>query len=206
MKIMVEMADKTEVGHFSVEYPQLSQMEPEEEYDEDEQLYKAVNTDALKRKYEERQIGIFRLKSGVFAIAVPRLANTIAETAVAAQVARFAPSARWIVLAPLQMNNGTTVALMLTPAELPNWEVFPKLAPPHFVTGPAAAVISQLRGQSVSALVLNAEGHPGLEKVDGDAVMDAAHVTQLLFGADYVSRLSRAVRAANSRVTSGMYL
>lgn len=210
MKVVFQPLDLTPCGKIAISYPQLAQTQSPDEYDEDEQLYSAVNEVASKHKYPNEDISLFTLKSTLY-ICVPHFVNSITEKLVADAIVLLAESAGlWLLLAPCQLNNGTTIARL----DLPDLKFLqvPQLQPPHVVTGVGAAVVSALAKKGllkrVDTLVLNAEGHPGLEKVDADSVMDAAgEVYRLLgLGDSALDNLSKIVRKLNSANTSGMYI
>lgn len=210
--------NKTPAGHVSIEYPQLSEIVPDEEYDEDAQLYTAVNLEALQRKYKTEQIPIFALgDSGtVFAVVVPHFINPITDSKVAKEIVKLGTNiTSWIALAPSPLNNGVSVCKLDIALEIDGiFKDVPKIRPPHFVTGIVAAVTSQLAQSrqlnNASVLVLNAEGHMGFEKVDADLIMEAAElIGRILVGsnkASFIKLLSGRVRKINSGLTLGMYL
>lgn len=208
----------TLVGHISVKYEQLESAETEGEFDEDEQLYSAARLDASRRKYPDVEIPFYEIseprQKSVLAIVVPHSINAIAEKEIASVIVALAPSAEtYITLAPCQLNNGVSINRLDLSTDI--FQEVPLIRPPHFITGIGASVVSALSKEnktgSIGALVLNSEGHPGYEKVDADAIMDAASETyRELFDADhathYVKKLSGVVRKVNSASTSGMYL
>lgn len=215
--VILECVAKETVGSVTVTYPQLElERESPEEFDEDEQLYTAVNKEALQRKYQSADIPVYQFgKNGsILGVVVPHFVNSIAEKLVAKEIALWATgSAMWFAVAPCQLNNGHSLCKL----DL-NKDVFPavpQLQPPHFITGIGAAVISALAKDdklaNASALVLNAEGQPGFEKVDADSIMDAAEALgRYLVGKatkdGYLKKLSQTVRKINSTATSGMYV
>lgn len=215
MKVILDTVKNKQIaGKIEVSYPQLAtETEQKEEYDEDEQLYSALSNEATARKYQLPSIQIYNLSAEepVFGIVVPHLTNPIAEKVLAQELARIGgKNTQWKLLAPCVLNNGTSLCRLDVGSEL--GEV-PKLEPPHFVTGISAAVVSELAHQqqlhNVSVLVLNAEGHPGFEKVDADSIMDAAELVASTFTPDktsYIKTLSQNVRRINSAATSGMYI
>lgn len=210
--------NKEIVGHIAVDYPDLKDFVPNEEYDEDSQLYSAVNLDALQRKFKVEQIPIYAFgKSGtVFAVVVPHFMNPIAENKVATEITKLGTTiTSWIALAPSPLNNGTSLCKLDIALSVDNFQEVPTIKPPHYITGIVAAVTSRLfqsrKLGNASVLVLNAEGHLGFEKVDADLVMDAAELTgRYLVGkqgkAEYIKQLSAHVRKINSGLTLGMYL
>lgn len=220
IKVVLDcVADRKPAGSIKVEYPQLeAENDENEEYDEDEQLYSAVNREATSRKYQSAEIAVFSLAAAAdsgesLALVVPHLTNPIAEKLVAAQVAKLAlDGAQWIVLAPCPLNNGTSLSRLDVGGR---FSEVPALQPPHFITGIGAAVVGELAQQkrldSTSVLVLNAEGHPGYEKIDADSIMDAVEVigAQVVGSASrnsYIRKVSQGVRKINSAATSGMYI
>lgn len=215
MKVILDtVKNKKIAGEIEVSYPQLAtETEQKEEYDEDEQLYSALSSEATARKYLLPSIQIYSLSAEgpVLGIVVPHLTNPIAEKKLAQEITQIGgKNTQWKLLAPCVLNNGTSLCRLDVGSE---YSEVPKLEPPHFVTGISAAVVSELAHQqrfaNVSVLVLNAEGHPGFEKVDADSIMDAAELVASTFTPDragYIKSLSQNVRRINSAATSGMYI
>ncbi|QWU90332.1 hypothetical protein CA3LBN_004693 [Candidozyma haemuli] len=210
--------NKNVVGHIAVEYPQLKDIVPNEEYDEDSQLYSAVNFEALGRKFKAEQIPIYSFgeNGSGFAIIIPHFMNPIAENKVASEIIKLGTTiTSWIALAPSPLNNGTSLCRLDIASSVDAFKQVPTIKPPHYTTGIVAAVTSRLfqtrQLGNANVLVLNAEGHSGFEKVDADSVMDAAElIGGYLVGkqgkASYIKQLSAHVRKINSGLTSGMYL
>lgn len=210
--------NKKVVGHIAVEYPQLKDIVPNEEYDEDSQLYSAVNLEALGRKFKAEQIPIYSFggSGSGFAIIVPHFMNPIAENKVASEIIKLGTTiTSWIALAPSPLNNGTSLCRLDIALSVDAFKQVPTIKPPHYTTGIVAAVTSRLfqtrQLGNANVLVLNAEGHLGFEKVDADLVMDAAElIGGYLVGkqgkASYIKQLSAHVRKINSGLTLGMYL
>lgn len=217
MRVILDSVSKKDVaGSIKVEYPHLStESDQNEEYDEDEQLYSALNREANSRKYHAADIPIYVMgpEGAGLALVVPHFTNPIAEKLVAAEIAKLAPRrSNWIVLAPCVLNNGTSLCRLDLGTQ---FDHVPRLQPPHFITGIGGAVVSELAKlnglEHCNVLVLNAEGHPGYEKIDADSIMDAVEVigTNLvgkLVKSDYIKKMSQSVRKINSAATSGMYI
>lgn len=217
---IVQEASKTVVGNISIRYSYSEHDQnhetTEEEFDEDEQLYSAVNTQAILRNYPSATIPVYLIEdSHTVAIIVPHFANTMTEKLVAAKIVSLADrDAQWLVLAPCQINNNLSICrLDLSPQWYSN---VPLLQPPHFVTGFSASIISAIFKSGydlskVSVLVLNSEGQPGFEKIDADALMEAAeNGAKFIVGNEkkdgFLKELSVSVRKINSSATSGMYI
>lgn len=212
MKIVLDSVEKAVCGSISVEYPQLAnEEENNEDYDEDEQLYSAVTRAAGSKTYQSAEIPVYKLGTLALAVVVPHFTNPIVEKLIGGQLAKLpVDNANWIVLAPCVLNNGVSLCRLDTGTL---FSIVPKVQPPHFITGIGAAVVSELASQSklekCNTLILNAEGHPGYEKVDADSLMDAAEVVGdylVKSKTDYLKKLSQSVRKINSGATSGMYI
>lgn len=220
ISLLIHTAPKTTIGSITVTYPQietqLDSAPTEDDFDEDEQLYSAVDTQVLQRKYPSTAIPILLIDdSQTVAIIVPHFVNTIAERLVAKKIALISTAESQIMtFAPCQINNNLTISRL---DMSPKWfQEVPLLQPPHVITGISAALISELSKTDfdftrLGSLVLNAEGQPGFEKIDADAMMDAADQSaNFLVGVKYkdefLNQLSLTVRKVNSAVTSGMYL
>lgn len=213
IKVVLDNVSKSAVGSIKVEYPQLTTDDNQnEEYDEDEQLYSAVSKEANLKTYQSADIAVYRLEGQrALAVVVPHFTNPIVEKVVAHELGKLpVDSANWIILAPCVLNNGVSLSKLAAGSLFDN---VPKVQPPHFITGIGAAVVSELatlnRLEKCNTLILNAEGHPGYEKVDADSIMDAAEVASEYFvksKADYIKKLSQSVRKINSSATSGMYI
>lgn len=214
------MAPKAVLGSISVKYSfterNANPATSEDEFDEDEQLYTAVNTQAVHRKYPSVEIPVYSIEgTQTVAIVVPHFANTITEKLVARKIVLLADSnTQWLVMAPSQINNNLAIYRLDLSPQL--FSKVPLLQPPHFVTGIIASLLSALLMSgsdlaNVGALVLNSEGQPGFEKIDADALVEAAeNGAKILVGAekkdDFLRDLSISVRKINSSATSGMYI
>lgn len=198
------ISGKKEAGAITVRYPQVQNTAAEDEYDEEEQLYSAVG-DLTLQKSQATDIPLFYTGTTLFVV-VPHFPNAIAYNLVAKEIAKL-PAKSWLTLAPCMLNNGQTVCRL---DASDRFAEVPLLQPPHYITGISAALISALDDlSSTGVLVLNAEGHPGFEKVDADSIMDAAEVLAGSFTEDkvaYIKKLSQTVRKLNSSATSGMYI
>lgn len=218
--VFVQQAPKSIIGNISVQYPQIASEQDtspnEEDYDDDEQLYTAVDTQALLRKYPSNNIPIYLIEgTNTVAIVVPHFTNIITEKLIAKKITLIGDiKTQWLTLSPCQINNSLSICRLDLSSEL--FQDVPLLEPPHFVTGITAAVLAELSrrrpgGAGVGALVLNSEGQPGFEKIDADSLMDAAEQgASILVGEknsrEYLKSLSLSIRKVNSVVTPGMYI
>lgn len=220
MSSFVQQASKSTVGSISVSYPEFQNSQefllPENDFDEDEQLYNAVDTQALIRKYPNIEIPLYKIdEQEALAMVVPHFANSIAERYVAKQIALLSKQlTQWLILSPCQINNNISICRLDLSSRM--FTDVPILQPPHFITGICASLLSELMKLNVDpanigALVLNSEGQPGFEKIDADALMEAAEKSaSFLVGEQskqkFLKTLSLTVRKINSAVTSGMYI
>lgn len=215
--ILDQVKSRKVVGSLEIDFPLASaDVADAAEYDEDEQLYQAMAAEANRRKYPKKSISVFLLRenSPVLGVIVPHFANPIVERVVADAIsAKLTKVGSWIVLSPCLLNNGISVCRLDLGSPL--FTSVPTVQPPHFISGIGAAVISSLRSRDLllnaGSLVLNAEGHPGFEKVDAESIMQAAAIVApyLVEEKDvkkFLAGLSLEVRRLNSAVTSGMYI
>lgn len=214
----IQQAAKSAIGNITVTYSKLDAQEndAEDEFDEDEQLYSAVNSQAFLRKYSSTEIPVFEIEDlHTLALIIPHFPNIIVEKLVAKKIISLArPHTFWLTLAPCQINSNLSVCRIDQSSTL--CTEAPQLQPPHFITGICAAIVSELSKNgvdtaNVATLVLNSEGQPGFEKIDADALMDAASQgASILVGEKakpgFLSTLSLSVRKINSSLTSGMYI
>ncbi|GEQ68113.1 hypothetical protein JCM33374_g1780 [Metschnikowia sp. JCM 33374] len=184
MAVIVQTLEKFVCGNISVRYSQLESTESiEGEFDEDEQLYSAANIGASRRKYPDTDIPLYTI-SGAGSAGAPVLAVVVPH--LTNPIAEKAVASQIAVLAP---SAKSWIAL-----------------------SPSVSALSKAdKLNDIGLLALNSEGHPGFEKVDADAIMDA---TTEVFGeifdpkakASALKKLSSVVRKINSSSTSGMYL
>ncbi|EAZ63613.2 hypothetical protein PICST_51170, partial [Scheffersomyces stipitis CBS 6054] len=222
------------VGKVSITYPELyaaatenSEAEPsktedasKDYYDEDEQLYSAIEHKVIQSKYAQTEIPLYYSETNKsLSVTFPHFANVITYSLIArALVSKLNPSKTWITLAPCSLNNNQTLSKLVINEKVVKSEYYnaiPDLKPPHFVTGIVASVISQLNLSPESrllALVLNSEGQSGFEKSDNDAIVDAAVVVADVLHFDervkeeYLKKVSLSVRKFNGFSNSGMYI
>lgn len=218
--LLVQKASKATIGTITVTYPQIeTHQEPtstENDFDEDEQLYTAVDSQVLLRKYPTAEIPIQLIENTpTVVVIVPRFFNIIAERLMAKKIVLLlSAQSQVLTLSPCQINNNLTISRLDLSGQW--FQDVPLLQPPHVITGISAALISELSKISFDfarggALVLNSEGQPGFERIDADALMDAAEQTaSFIVGSNnkdqFLKQLSLSVRKVNSAVTSGMYL
>lgn len=216
----VEKAPTTTVGIITVRYAQLDRSTDQDvlddDFDENEQLYSVLNMQALLRKYPNVDIPVYHVTdTKTLAVVVPRFTNVYVEKLLAKKIALLGDEqTQWLTLAPCQINNNLSICRLDTSPE--NFKEVPLLQPPHVVTGISAALISEMAKSKgdltkVFALVLNSEGQPGFEKVDADALMDAAEKGAcMLVGKDrkvaYLKALSLSVRKISSADSYAMYI
>ncbi|KAI5970942.1 hypothetical protein CANMA_000102 [Candida margitis] len=217
--IQDQLPKQENIGQILIDYPDLIKdltKEVQEEYDEDEQLYAALENEALKNKFKTEELAIY-LSSGVLSIVVPHFTNTIAYNVLARQlIRRLKPSKEWILLAPSTLNNNQSInQLPLVDTASSSASILsqvPVLRPPHSITGIAAATLSQLNFIGVTnvvTLVLNSEGHLGFEKSDNDAIVDTAFVLSDIITIDkeeYIKNVSSKVRKFNGYSNLGIYI
>ena len=183
----------------------------EAEYDEDEQLYAAMKQEQTKRV----QLTVYACgpEKSVLVVVAPHVEDVLAQKSLADTLGQLAQKCgRCIVLAPCSLGWGQLICRLDLPGDF--FATVDPIRPPHYVSGLAAALVSELTQNSkadLGLLALNAEGHVGYEKVDADSIMAAAeNFASYLVGkslkASYIERLSRNVRRIASSVTSGMYL
>ncbi|CAN3365013.1 hypothetical protein DICA1_F30724 [Diutina catenulata] len=184
------LAGKT-VDTIALEYSPIKPSTTEDgEYDEDEQLYHAILTKA------QSPVKIPVVDHGKFlSITVPTLKNPI-EYSVIGRWAFSLKDTNFVCVSPCSLT-GTTVAYLGEP--IPD---VPQMQPPSSVTGIAAAISQHITNARI--LAVNAEGQPGFERVDPDALVDAGYLLPriLPLGEAYPSKVATAVR----KVTDSMYI
>lgn len=215
--IQEQLPNKAIAGEITIDYLNLTKdlsTEEQEEYDEDEQLYAALENKALKNKFKKEKIPIY-LSNGVLSIVVPHFTNTITYNVLARQlVQHLGPLKSWILLAPSNLNNNQTISKLLLESDTSSSVLsqVPVLRPPHSITGATASILSQLHlsgATNVTTLILNSEGHLGFEKSDNDAIMDTAFVLGDIIATskqEYVKRISSKVRKFNGYSNLGIYI
>ncbi|KAI5955397.1 hypothetical protein KGF57_003723 [Candida theae] len=213
-----QLPNNNSVGKIAIDYSSsikdISSEQEQEEYDEDEQLYAALQNEALKDKFKTEHIPIY-LSNGVLSIVAPHFTNTIVYNLLARKlVQQLHPSISWILLAPSNLNNNQSInkLLLKTDASLSLLSQVPILRPPHSITGITAAITSQLdvaNTENAITLVLNSEGPLGFEKSDNDAIIDTAYVLSEIIGInkeEYVKSISSKVRKFNGYSNLGIYI
>lgn len=189
------------IGHINIKYSFKEEQE-EEDYDEDEQLYSAILAKTLRSKYPDHRLELVQHGDAV-SVVVPHFANAIVNHLVARQLAKAVSAEVYLTLSPCSIQ---TTLSKLPGTDVAALDAVPLLRPPHFITGFGAALAAETTNRV--ALVLNAEGQPGFEKLDPDALVDAAYILARVLDAGdlYPSAVSRAVRKFNSYSNSGMYI
>lgn len=217
--IAEQLPNSSAVGSIEITYPELykdiKETESLAEYDEDEQLYAAMQSENIKNKYPTSTIPINLTNNGVLSIVVPHIKNTIAYNIFANELVKHLNlNKEWILLAPSNLNNGQTVNKLQLHNDNtdPVFQNVPVLQPPHTITGVSAALLSLLSlvdAPIATALVLDSEGQIGYEKSDNDAIVDVASILGIVFNLDhknYVRKVSSNVRKFNGYSNLGMYI
>ncbi|KAK6461257.1 hypothetical protein DFJ63DRAFT_315059 [Scheffersomyces coipomensis] len=200
-------------------------VDDDEDYNIIEQLYSANKIN----KFETSSLDPIDIKfhqvenHSIISIVIPRYSNIITFNLLGkAIVEKLALIVKhdWILLTPCSLNNGSTISKLELSSKKEEkddahkliLDSIPNLKPPHFITGIAASVLSQLNileTKSVLTLVVDSEGHSGFEKSNSDAVVDAAFVVgSILLSSpdDYMLNVSKKVRKLNGFSNSGMYI
>lgn len=216
LRVLTQPLDGETIGTIEVKYPEISkELETEEEeYDEDEQLYSAINKSSLQKKYPQESIPIILYNSNVVLLTFPNFTNIITFNLISQKLVASIKPEYWLTLAPSNLNNNQTINKLYVDNELNNSLLveIPNLKPPHMVTGISAAIISQLNYNNYSnfgMVVLNSEGQPGFEKSDSDAIVDSGYILAKLFvkqDQEYLQTVSKHIRKFNPYSNSGMYL
>ncbi|ODQ77511.1 hypothetical protein BABINDRAFT_15489 [Babjeviella inositovora NRRL Y-12698] len=207
------------VGTIHVTYPDTTAAAETEEYDEDEQLYRAVDLHSF-HKPQSFDIHAFTCDGAeVVLVLVPYFQDTIVYNLVAEKVAAVLGSkSKVIALAPSWLNNNDSLSKLFTRDEAvfssPLLPQVSHLKPPLFVTGPSAAVVAACPDTDLLCLALNAEGNSGFEKISPDVMIDCCMILGSLLRLDeagaekYMRTVSAGVRKSFSGTssTSGMYL
>lgn len=219
--VAVEPLKSTILGSVTLSYPLIADedAEEDEDYDEDQQLYSAMTNKSLRLRYKKEVLPIKLHEKGSASIVVPHITNTVAYNMLARKLTEtLKPAKGWIALAPCTINNNQTLnRLLAASAQLkltPAFDLIPPLRPPHFISGISAAVTAEINRSELRnaiCLVLNSEGQPGFEKLETDAIVDAAYVLADILVGDaekesYLSAVSKAVRKFNGYSNSGMYI
>lgn len=215
------LPQKVENGAIHISYPQIDQLVKqkfgsggfEDDYDEDEQLYAAITEKSLKDRFTEMEIPIFEYGLTIV-ITVPHLTNTVATNVLGTAIVNyFADKVQtWITLSPCPLNNNETVnKFKLGSIPHDSIALIPNIQPPHFITGICGSINSNLslKNTNLVSLVLNAEGQPGFEKLDNDAIIDTSHIVSGLLGikdSKYLKSVSLSARKFNGYSNSGMYI
>lgn len=195
--ILAKKVQGSPVGTLSVKYS-ISESVGDGEYNDDEQLYAAMTSSYSKERYRNHELSILGAEgAGLWVFMnIPPSDNPITYNLIAQALVRNISAKTWITVAPGSFY-GHTICKLESQAH-PGTEEIPQLRPPHFVTGIAAAINRQ--ASDVLCLVVNAEGQPGYERIDVDALVDASYVigSILHLGNSYTKAVSKAVRRSES--------
>lgn len=210
---------KKTVGTILISYPDQhkeSSSQQNQEFDEDEQLYGAMN---YKQKYPTTEIPIQELVPGTLAIVVPHFSHIIVNNVLAQQLTNTLSTSIWITLAPCALENlisCSKLSLNLASYDggLPKTvSLIPNLGPPHCFTGISAAINSLVTECPLISIALNAEGQPGFEKVTNSIQLEAAKIIGSFayddnenLQAHYAKNLSTRLRKLMANDDYGMYL
>lgn len=205
---------QTVVGTVTVLYPEIAPPASKgEEYSIHEQLYQPAPESSPSRTttFDLHSAG----DSYVYML-VPYFEDAVVYHLIAEELAASWHPARVVAMAPAYMNNNQSLGKLVSSKVFasPLLDEVAALTPPLCFTGPAAAVTAAFSNTPTLALVLNAEGNSGFEKISPDTMIDACLVVASVMGLDalastaYMRTVSTAVRKSFGGVSSssGMYL
>lgn len=190
------------IGHIEITFPStpIDEGEIDSDYDEDNQLYAAVNN---KNQYAPVRIPITS-NGKIMLLKIPHFENLIATNMVARALHAELRDrvSQWVLLAPCDLSQSVPVAYLGATEMKPlasNIAAIPVLEPPHCVLGIGAAVLAHAH-QPALLLAVYAEGVAGHERVDGDALVTTAYVLQSLFERKdrekYIANVTKRIRGS----------
>lgn len=187
----------------------------EAEFLQEEQLYSAQ---AKEEAFESYNIELHHL-NGSNLLVMPNFVG--AHPIASAQLSEYLLSQvllpeHILVVSPCTLNYSTTLCKIVNiPKELALTKALEKvdyLKPPHFVSGPTAAVMSFATVQEMHAVnvVLDSEGAVNFERINEDSILEAgALISELLDlkegKKEYIEKVKKQI-SANDSMGSGMYI
>lgn len=215
LSILLEsIPEREKVGTISIKYPDIVDAEEEDDYNEEEQLYSAMNKKTLQEVYPNEDIPLYAFDNSLCTL-VPPFRNVITNNVVATELVNtFSKKVAktWITTSPFPINSKQTINILQEgelDQELEICMDLPLLNPPNYITGISGSIasrVSQLSTPKLASLVLNGEGPFGFEKVDTEALNDAGVVLTNIIAPTkrnmYSKTLSTIIRKsyANSRI------
>ncbi|ODV86053.1 hypothetical protein CANARDRAFT_28103 [[Candida] arabinofermentans NRRL YB-2248] len=193
----------------------------DDEFDEDEQLYRSSANYSIKQ--DEKKINVFQItlpsNTKINLITIPTFKNKFIYNMLSIKILdEYKINEQLICLGTSELNNNETINKLISksissfPSKLLINQV-PDLAPPHFITGSAGALISRSNIKKIKNvnLIVDAEGafHMDLERFNYEALVDLGIVLS-----DYLSLNQSVVQNIENKLkfrkassgSSGLYL
>ncbi|CAM9020756.1 unnamed protein product [Wickerhamomyces anomalus] len=197
---LLKQGDSKLIGGLKIFRIVKNQIESEE-YIEDEQLYKAneSNQEELSDEIEIHQI------NGINIIVTPNFQDVINYEIIARDIIKF-PNIEILTITPGTLPFNCNIAEIGS-----NSTNFPQLSPPFIITGISASLVSNSKTQSknnIQTLVLQSEGVSGFEKINNDSINELAHYLQDKFklNSNFIKHVESLVNTGSSVNNFGLYI
>jgi hypothetical protein len=189
----------------------------DEEFAEDEQLYKIKNGDNEGKPHVlKSEIEVWKIAEGLNVLSVENYQDEdiILFNLIAAETLNvFKNDLKEIFsITPGTLPFGVTVGKLSSNPDIDTVK-FKHLSPPFYITGIAASFISQeqvidVKSNKTTALVLQSEGIPGFEKINLDSVREVSFWLSEKFGLDklFVAEAERLMGAGKSVNNFALYI
>ncbi|CCE78913.1 Piso0_000948 [Millerozyma farinosa CBS 7064] len=220
-KSLVEALPKGQkIGAIKISFPKsIVEDVTEDTFDEDEQLYTAIEEKIKANSYGTYEIDIWKNTDSITSVAVPRFKEAIVNNFLARKlVEKFSDLVQsWVILSLCEIKYGdilNRLDINDTSEKVKVYSSVPSLKPPHFISGISASLHAQLKknpGTSLFSIVVRSEGNLGYERINVESLLEGGYVLSEIFGKDfdnksYIGNVTNSSKALHQGYGSSMYI
>lgn len=197
-KLLVKALPKGQkVGTIKISFPKsIVEDAAEDTFDEDEQLYTAIEEKIKANSYGSYEMEIWKNTDSIISVAVPRFKEAIVNNILARKfVEKFNDLVQsWVILSLCEIKYGDILNRLDINDINEKAKVYssvPSLKPPHFISGISASLHAQLKKNPdtlLFSIVVRSEGNLGYERINVESLLEAGYVLAEIFGKDFDNR------------------
>lgn len=194
-KLLVKSLPKGQkTGTIKIKFPKsIVEDVTEDTFDEDEQLYTAMEGKIKTNSYGTYEIEIWKNTDSIISVVVPHFKEVIVNNMLSRKlVEKFCDLVQsWVILSLCEIKYGDILNRLDINDINEQAKVYssvPSLKPPHFISGISACLHAQLKrrpGTLLFSIVVRSEGSLGYERINVESLLEAGYVLAKIFGKDF---------------------
>ncbi|CCH41333.1 Proteasome chaperone 1 [Wickerhamomyces ciferrii] len=192
--------ENTKIGTVSIYKFLTKNDENQDEYLEDEQLYKSQKQDQLIEEFDQ-ELYIYKLNNELNLLLVPNFQNVIYYNLISKEI--LSKTTDILTITPGNLSFDQSIAIL--GSSYPDTK-FPYLQPPFHITGISGSLLS--KSSKVKGLILKSEGVSGFEKIDKESIENLSYYLQkqFKFNEEFLKFIRNSLKNHNSSNNFGLYL